>query len=109
MSHHFLSLLYIFVCIQSGFDAIEVPNSNIRTLVKSQSTNILKDGQYQNSVSFEESSAYDEDKKVNVTYFGRTLSITQNQDNNTIENERNKERGKITKNFFEKYLCIFLS
>ena len=97
ISHHFLSLLVILICVQSGFNAIEVPNSNIRTLLKAQSTDIIKDGQYRNSISFEKSSTYDNENKVNVTYFGRTLSISHNQDNNvTMENGRYQDRGKST-------------
>ena len=97
ISRPFLLLLVISICVQSGFHAIEVPNSNIRTLLKAQSTDIVKDGQYRNSISFEESSSYDHDNKVNVTYFGRTLSITHNQDkNDTIENGRYKDRGMTT-------------
>ena len=97
ISRSFLILLVISICVQSGFHAIEVPNSNIRTLLKAQSTDIVKDGQYRNSISFEESSTYDHDNKVNVTYFGRTLSITHNQDkNDTIENGRYKDRGMTT-------------
>ena len=97
ISHHFLSLLVILICVQSGFNAIEIPNSNIRTLLKAQSTDIIKAGQYQNSISFEKSSTYDNENKVNVTYFGRTLSISHNEDNNgTMENGRYQDRGKST-------------
>ena len=55
-----------------GFNKIEVPNTRFPLKIARGGDDTDKDGQYQSSVAFEESS--DNLDINNVTYFGRSIS-----------------------------------
>ena len=55
-----------------GFNKIEVPNTRFLLKIARGGDDTHKDGQYQSSVAFEESS--DNLDINNVTYFGRSIS-----------------------------------
>ena len=84
--YHFILLMGIItISVQNRLDAIEVPNTNRRILVNSQSGETYKEGGYQNLVSFQESSKNDKDS--NATSFSRTLSNVKLY-NDTLEDKR---------------------